>query len=116
MAVVLASAAMRSRSARHISIGVHATAKMWVFSINNGTMLELGPLGDQAIVASRLINTLSLPDRTLRKDMVWDVGPYPRRGMPAPQQGCQELAEGPANSPGEALEVMARAKERYDAR
>ena len=107
---------MRSRSARHISIGVHTTARLWVFSINNETMLELGPLDDQAIVASRLINTLSLPDRKLRKGMVWDVGPYPRRGMPAPPQGCEQLAEGPANSPAEALGVLARAKERYDAR
>ena len=95
---LLVSAVMRSRSARHISIGVHTTSKMWVFSVNNGTMLELGPLDDQAIIALRLINTLSLPDRKLRKGMVWDVGPYPRRGIPAPQ-GCEELAEGHSTSP-----------------
>ena len=94
---------------RRVLIGVDDATGTLGFRVDGGALLELGPFEDSVHAVLRLANTCALSKRKLRKGMVWDIGPRPRRGVVIKPTEWHDLAQGDVSSTGEAIELLSRA-------
>ena len=107
VAVASAGVSGKGIKPRFVCVGVNDDTGVWAFSADGGPLLELGE--GIAVRTVRLMNTLALSDRKLRKNMIWDVGSRPRRGAVVRRTAWRMLAEGSVASINDAAALISLA-------